>query len=160
MTYEVILSKQRFKFSAAHLTIFSKDQAESLHGHNYQIHAKLLFEKTSELGLAVPVEKIKNDLDLLCQQLDEKILLARANPFSEIKEENEGYWFLFSTKKYFFPKEDVVLLPLTNISMEELAQYLLSQLKKSWQGLPQILRLRLSVQETEGQSIEVSEDLK
>ena len=40
--YVLRLAKEDFKFSAAHFTLFGPDEAELLHGHNYQVEVEMV----------------------------------------------------------------------------------------------------------------------
>ena len=91
MAYTVRINKDRFKFSATHFTIFSETQAEALHGHNYQVCVDILFKSLDpETGISAEFSELKEILQTLCDQLDEKILLPANSPFVKIGEAQDN----------------------------------------------------------------------
>lgn len=151
--FKIRLAKENFKFSASHFTIFSETEAERLHGHNYYVTMTLVFddwvEKTS---MTADFSRIKEPVRVLCENLDEKILIAEKSEHLKTKKEDEGIWVFFDKKKYFFPLSETLLLPLTNITCEALAFYLSTHLKGQFASLPQIRFFETEVTETRGQS--------
>lgn len=153
--FSIQLAKENFKFSSSHFTIFSEAEAERLHGHNYYVSLELSFtDWNEELSLTTDFSKIKKSVKEACDRLDEKILLPQKSSFLKISEseEDSGLWVLFSEKKYFFPKTDVALLDVTNVTCESLSKYLSDYLQNSWQDLENLKSYKVTVTETRGQS--------
>lgn len=152
--YRFRLAKENFKFSCTHFTIFGPDSAEPMHGHNYLVSYEFTCESIREdLGLAFDFNELKPLLKKACDNLDESILIPSSSPYLKIMETEKEVEVHFSKKRYVLPAEDVKLLPIANISIEALAQYihsqLIPQLKPEWK----IIRLAVSIQETAGQSV-------
>lgn len=121
------IHKEEFSFSAGHFTIFSATEREQMHGHNYYVSA-LFHIKIEHNGLAFDYRYYKKKIKLLCKQLDRQFLLPSKSPYLTL-EENGDYWLAhFNYKKLPFLKEDVVILPLTNITIEELSYWFLQSL--------------------------------
>lgn len=121
------IHKEEFSFSAGHFTIFSATEREQLHGHNYNVSIQFEIEITHN-GLSFDYRYYKKKILALCEQLDRHFLLPSLSPYLQI-EDGEDYWFAhFNHKKIPFLKEDVVLLPLTNITIEELSHWFLQQI--------------------------------
>ncbi|HAU1215968.1 TPA: 6-pyruvoyl tetrahydrobiopterin synthase, partial [Legionella pneumophila] len=57
------------------------------------------------------------------------------SPFLEYSEDEEYYYFIFNKKKIPFLKEDVTLMPLTNITVEELSRWFVNELIKEKEEL-------------------------
>ena len=121
------IHKEEFSFSAGHFTIFSATERESLHGHNY--HVSILFNvKIEHNGLSFDYQHYKRKLHKLCDQLDRRFLLPAKSPYLRL-EEADGFWIgHFNEKKIPLPKEDVCILPLSNITIEELSHWFLEKL--------------------------------
>jgi 6-pyruvoyltetrahydropterin/6-carboxytetrahydropterin synthase len=155
--YVIHLAKEPFKFSCSHFTILSADKAERLHGHNYQVRIDIgVREIDRDLGMAFDFNAVKPLIRELCDQLDERILLPLNSPFLEVKSQAGQVEARFGAKHYSFPAEDTVLLPLANISSEELARHISERLTERMQPLPQWTSLRVHIEETRGQSVSYS----
>jgi 6-pyruvoyltetrahydropterin/6-carboxytetrahydropterin synthase len=121
------IHKEECSFSAGHFTIFSATEREHLHGHNYYVSLRFTFE-IKHNGLSFDYRHYKKKMSTLCQQLDRHFLLPAQSPYLTL-EDNESYWIAhFNQQKIPFLKEDVVILPLTNITIEELAHWFLQHL--------------------------------
>lgn len=121
------IHKDEFSFSAGHFTIFSATEREQLHGHNYNISVTFKIELTAN-GLSFDYRHYKRKINEFCDSLDRYLLLPINSPHLEIKEEGDYWIATFDNKKMPFLKEDVVLMPLTNITIEELSRWFLQKL--------------------------------
>ena len=161
MSFIVHLAKESFKFSSTHFTIFSASQAERLHGHNYQVKCDIeLSNIDSTIGMAFDFNLIKPEIKALCDEIDERILIAAKSPYLKFKHVGESIEMQFATRRYLFPKEDCKELALVNITSEELARYFceklwsrLDQLRDENAKAPQFESLQISIEETRGQSV-------
>lgn len=152
--YTVHLAKEPFKFSCSHFTILGPDRAERLHGHNYQMKVSIQVDGTNEkLGFAFDFNDVKPIIRALCDELDERILLASQSPYLKLKSEAGAVEVQFSKKRYVFPMEDILTLPLVNITSEELARYSGERFKKDFAHLKYWTSLEVNVEETRGQSV-------
>ena len=61
--------------------------------------------------------------------------MPQFSPFLEYAEDEEYYYFTFNHKKMPFLKEDVTLMPLTNITVEELSRWFVTELIKDTEEL-------------------------
>ncbi|HVV67804.1 MAG TPA: 6-carboxytetrahydropterin synthase [Gammaproteobacteria bacterium] len=121
------LFEERFSFSAAHFTIFSETLRERLHGHNYHVHA-LLTAGINEFGITFDYAIYKEKIFALCQQLKSYLLLPGLASALTIKEQGHYYYVYFNNEEMPFLKQDVLILPVRNITIEELAYWFLNQL--------------------------------
>lgn len=159
MSYTIHLAKENFKFSGTHFTIFGPKQAERMHGHNYQValNIRLGNKLDKNLGFAFDFNQVKPLIKKICDQLDEYILVPEHSPYLEISNHKSTIQIQFSNKVYTLPKSDVRLLPLVNITVEELARYFCQQLNQLWKKRPQNIQLSVTIEETRGQSVTYSE---
>ena len=157
--FRLSLSKQDFKFSVAHFTVFSADEAELLHGHNYRVSVDLEGPEVGELGLLADVARVKAEIRALCAELDSHTVLPTESPLVTVTqvaaEDGEGggepsVEVRYEGRRYLLPTADVVLLPLANTTMEMFAHYLWQRLAPTLAGTG-IDRLTVAVEETDGQ---------
>lgn len=156
--YGMALAKDRFKFSAAHMTVFeSEGWAEALHGHNYRVRVWLYGPETRG-GFLVDPTPIKRCLDEICASLDEKTLLPRDCKALMIEADDSQVTARLYGKVYTLPATDVELLPLINVTMEELCRYfaetLIERLNYTGPESP-VDRLLVEIAENVGQATSV-----
>jgi 6-pyruvoyltetrahydropterin/6-carboxytetrahydropterin synthase len=149
--FSLRLAKQDFAFAAAHFTLFAEGEAERLHGHNYRVRAVLGGPVLDEAGMLVTVAPVKSAIRALCAALDERVLIAEKSRQLELLQEGDTLSVRLGARDYRFPKNEVALLPLPNITIEALAQHLWQGLAPSLAGAP-VTWLRVEVEETSGQS--------
>lgn len=153
MAFQVSLSKERFKFSSTHFTIFNAHEAECLHGHNYRVSVDLDFRSLAEdTGLSAEFGHLKDKVDRICEHLDERVLLPGKSPFLSIDEKAENLEVQFSKKFYSLPKQDCVILDIVNVSSECLAKYIYMRLKKEYLSIG-LDNFSVTVEETSGQAV-------
>jgi len=153
-TYAIETAKEALKFSAAHLATFADGSAERLHGHNYQVCARLEGD-LDKAGMVLDAGVLKQWVRELCDELDERVLVAMQNPLLEVEEDEDEVVMHYKGKTYVFPQDDCVLLSIPNTTMEYLARYLAERLHARLDLEPAADRMRelsVSVSETPGQS--------
>ena len=123
----VELQKESMKFSAGHTTIFSATEREPLHGHMYGVYLALS-TLVEENGMTFDDRYYKERIHVLCRQLNQTFLMPQFSPFLQYAQDEEYYYFTFNHKKIPFLKEDVTLMPLTNITVEELSRWFVNEL--------------------------------
>lgn len=147
------IHKEEFSFSAGHFTIFSETEREYLHGHNYYVSVAFNVKIASN-GLSFDYRHYKKKMLALCDQLDRRFLLPRKSPYLKI-EDGDEYWIgHFNQRKILLPKEDVLILPLTNVTIEELSHWFLQKLIENQSELEKhaIHGLTVKVYNSPGQS--------
>ena len=125
----VELQKESMKFSAGHTTIFSATEREPLHGHMYAVYLALT-TRVEENGMTFDYRYYKERIHVLCKHLNQTFLMPQYSPFLSVEEDQDYYYFTFNHKKMPFLKEDVTLMPLTNITVEELSRWFVNELIK------------------------------
>lgn len=117
------------QFCAGHFTIFSKTARERLHGHNYYLEASVA-AAVDQPGITFDYRLFTDRLKALCDYLDARFLLPTESPYLTIEEEASYFHVTFDGKRMSLLAEDVLLLPLANITLEELSQWFVDQLVK------------------------------
>lgn len=149
--YQLVLAKEDFKFSVAHFTIFGPHRAEQLHGHNYRVRVRVTGNQADEYGLLLDLGPFKAAIRQACAEFDEKTLLPRDSPLVVIDQAAGRIGLEYDDRRYDLPADEVVLLPVVNVTLEELARLLWGRLAGH---LPPTLidELEVEVEETAGQS--------
>ena len=147
------IHKDELTFSAGHFTIFSATEREALHGHNYYVSVSFEVE-IEHNGLSFDYRHYKKQLLALCDQLDRHFLLPAHSPYLKLEEDGDYWLAYFNHKKIPFLKEDVVVLPISNITIEELSHWFLQHLTDQPQELAKhnIRNISVDVYNGPGQS--------
>lgn len=117
------------KFNAGHFTIFSATEREKLHGHQFNVQASIKAE-VNESGITFDYGIYKKKLINLCKSLTEIFLIPGNSPHLKIIEEGAYLYLHFHKEKIPFLKKDVLILPIRNITVEELSEWFLNHLIK------------------------------
>lgn len=147
------LAKTDFKFAAAHFTWFADGSAERLHGHNYRVSV-WLSGRLDAAGLLVEARLVKEHVRRLCAALDERVLLPEAGAHVEIAPRGHELEVRVAGRSYRLPNDEVVRLPIPNITVEALASHVWRELAGALRGLP-LETLGVEVAESDGQSASV-----
>ncbi|EXJ15224.1 6-pyruvoyl trahydropterin synthase family protein [Imhoffiella purpurea] len=122
------ISKDYLNFSAGHFTIFSASERENLHGHNFQVRCSVSAHVGAD-GMAFDYVVLKRILRELCDALDERVLLPELSPHLRLEHQEGQVIALFADERIGFLERDVLLLPVRNVTIEELAPLLLTRLR-------------------------------
>ncbi len=152
--HRLVVERQQFKFSCAHMTVFPDGSKERLHGHNYQVGIALELREVS-FATMIPFADLKAELAALCAEWKEYTFLAARNPYFElVRHDDDEVEFRLCGKRYVLPVEDVKILPLDNISVERLAEHVASLLIERTRRVFErevVLGLEVTVTESPGQ---------
>ena len=159
-TWRVSLTKQRYKFSSAHMTIFPDGTKEALHGHNYNVGLNVEISDGS-FAKMIDFSVLKKPCQELCEAWDEMVLLQNSNPYLTINENEDSLNVLACGKKYTLPKDECVILEIENISAELLAKEFttryIQKLRESGildnDSYAKIRSIECTVHETAGQGV-------
>lgn len=121
------LHRDELKFSAGHLMTLSSTVRESLHGHDYQIGV-VFRTRVGENGLAFDLREYRQHLQALCDTLDYHFILPARSPHLRLEENGEHLIVHFANETFSFLKKDAVVLPIVNVTLEELSWWVLQQL--------------------------------
>ena len=154
LDFSIKVYKQYFNFACSHFLIFADGSREPLHGHNYRVTVQ---GKSTDLNgdMVFDFLDIKPIVRKICDSLDHKLLLPGENPLVKFSFQEKNLEYITPDGDFFsFPQQDVLILPLSNISAERLALYLAEKIKKNIKtdynfNFPY---LEVEVEETPGQS--------
>lgn len=147
MYIEVDGWKSHIQFSASHLLPGHK-RCGVLHGHTYALHIKV-FGKQDDSGFIIDFYAVKQALRELAECLDHKMLIPQNNTHVTITDDDVN--IVFEGKRYLLPRQDCMVLPLENITVEFLAGYLIKELCKKIDIPKNVTKVMLGVDEGMGQ---------
>lgn len=157
-SWTIHIRKDTLKFSAAHMTVFPDGGKENLHGHNYQVELAVELAEPPALAQMLSYEVFKQALRAVCNEWDEKVLIAAANLRLELLTAAAGECaFRLCGKHYVLPADEVAMLAVDNITAENLARLLC---ERFWEQLAcdrsiawreRIARVSLRIDESRGQ---------
>ena len=119
--------RESLHFSAAHFTIFSATERENLHGHNFRLNG--VFEsEVGRDGLCFDYGDLKRILQGICDELDERFLVPSESPYLTVASHSGATSVTFNGETMTLPDRDVKVMPLRNITVEELANWVADRL--------------------------------
>jgi len=150
--YHVSVEKDELVFSAAHFITFNGNICERLHGHNYRVRAEAA-GPLDENQYVFDFIALRDNLKVLTQELDHRVLLPTQHPTIHVSANDTEVTAQYEQRRWVFPREDCILLPLVQTTAELLARYLGERLleRLRFQNIPRPERLNISVDECYGQ---------
>lgn len=150
--FKVQLQKEQLVFSAAHFITFAGDICERLHGHNYGVRAEVV-GALDENRYVIDFIAFRDSLAEIVKRLDHHMLLPTTHPLIRVVADRQEVTVTFREKRWIFPLEDCVLLPVTNTTAEEIAGYIATELRSMLRPTvgDRIESLEVGVDENHGQ---------
>jgi 6-pyruvoyltetrahydropterin/6-carboxytetrahydropterin synthase len=151
-SYRVELSKPQLVFSAAHFITFNGNVCERLHGHNYRVRASI-DGPLDENHYVIDFIALRDEMQTIVDTLDHHVLLPTDHPQIKVVADEKEVLATFEDRRWIFPLDDCVLLPVPNTTAELVARYiglkLLDQLEQRLGDRP--TNLTVGVDENGGQ---------
>lgn len=150
--YRVRVTKDYLIFSAGHFITFNGNICERLHGHNYGVEAEIR-GTLDENHYVIDFIALRDALQRITFQLDHHMLLPTEHPMIKVTPDEREVLVTFEDKRWIFPLEDVVLLPIPNTTTELLAKHIGEELLKELgsEATENIALMRIAVDENNGQ---------
>lgn len=152
--FTVRLEKAQHVFSAAHFITYDGGVCERLHGHNYRVAVEV--EGTlDENQYVIDFIALRDEVQRLIGAWDHRMLLPTGHPLIRVEATDREVEAVYTPdgRRWVFPREDCVLLPVSNTTAERLAELLAHQLREAivrrTGRAP--TRLRVAVDENQGQ---------
>ncbi|MEM7477972.1 MAG: 6-pyruvoyl tetrahydropterin synthase family protein [Planctomycetota bacterium] len=151
-TFRVELQKEQLVFSSAHFITFAGNICERLHGHNYSVRA-VVEGPLDENRYVVDFIAFRDNLEKIIRRLDHHMLLPEKHPTIRVQTDEDEITTTFESKRWIFPIEDCIVLPIQNTTAEELARWIATELRTAM--LPDVgdalQTLEVGVDENNGQ---------
>ncbi len=153
--YRVHVSKDYLVFASAHFITFEGHRCEPLHGHNYRVQVMLEGALEDESWYVFDFSRLKKMMRRLCDEIDHRMLVPLENPRLTVGQEGDSISIALDGKpRYVFPKEDCVLLPIPNTTVEMLAHLLAGRIRAELTpgDLARLTAIEVEVEENFGQA--------
>jgi len=121
--YHVRIEKERLVFSAAHFITYEGDVCEPLHGHNYHVAAEVR-GPLDENHYVMDFIALRDALQKIVDQLDHRMLLPTKHSTIQVMEQGGEVTVTHGSRRWVFPRQDCVLLPVANTTAELLARHI------------------------------------
>ena len=151
-SYHVRVTKDYLVFSAAHFITYNGNICERLHGHNYRVAAEL-YGPLDENQYVIDFIRLRDALKDIVDRLDHRVLLPTKHHMIKVVEHDGEVTATFEDRRWVFPRQDCVLLPVANTTAEQLACHIAQSLVKQLDAYfaAQPFRLVIEVDENNGQ---------
>lgn len=153
--YRILVEKGYLNFSVAHFITFG-GQCEQLHGHNYAVSVELEGGLTQD-RYVLDFVVLKRIVLQVCDSLDHRFLLPERSKCLGISKAAGEWEIRFQGRRYVLPDQDVLALPLDNITAERLAEYICDRVvaelhEQGVDGLENLSSITVGVEESPGQT--------
>jgi 6-pyruvoyltetrahydropterin/6-carboxytetrahydropterin synthase len=154
--YKVRIEKERLVFSAAHFITYAGDVCEPIHGHNFRVYAEVE-GPLDENQYVVDFITLRDALQEIVNKLDHRVLLPTTHPTIQVSEQPGGesgeVIATYAKRRWLFPRQDCVLLPVANTTAELMAKYIASELRSALgeHTMAAVMQLEVGVDECDGQ---------
>lgn len=150
--FRVHVTKDFLKFNAAHFIAYPGFR-EALHGHNYRVSVEVEGQLGAQ-GYVLDFGIVKEVARRVCKRLDEKTLIPIHSDCLRVREDGMQVVVNYESDEFRFPKSDTLFLPIVHTSAEELAQFLLGEIRRELEtdGVRGLTAMQVGVEETPGQA--------
>lgn len=151
-TFRVRVTKDHLVFSAAHFITFNGNICERLHGHNWRTAVELT-GPLDENSYVFDFIALRDRLQDIVNQLDHRVLLPTLHEAIRVTESEREVEATFEDRRWIFPREDCVLLPIANTTAELIARWIASELRPAVEAQEgaSISTIQVEVEENFGQ---------
>lgn len=128
-TFRVEVSKEQFIFSAAHFITFAGDICERIHGHNYGV--KVIVEgPLDENRYVVDFIALRDAVLKETSAFDHHVILPRDHKEIKVTQDETETTVRFRERRWVFPNEDAVIMPVVNTTAEEIARVIAERVRE------------------------------
>jgi len=152
--YRVRVTKDQLVFSAGHfitITTPGGEICERLHGHNWRTAVEVA-GPLDENRYVFDFIALRDTLQAIVNTLDHRMLLPLQHPRIRVDAGDAEVEVRYADRRWVFPREDCVLLPIEQTTAELLAHWIGTRLLQSLGPRATTLEsLRIEVEENFGQ---------
>jgi len=156
--HQVQLRKAVHVFCAGHFITLADDVCEPVHGHNWTVGVDVEGQPDAH-GMVVDFIALRDAVTAIVASLDHKMLLPTANRRLAVETSRgplggQEVTVRFADRRWVFPADECVLLPVANTTAEWIAGWIGGRLIESLTaaGTPPAGAVRVIVDECLGQS--------
>lgn len=147
--FRVRVTKDHLVFSAAHFITFNGNICERLHGHNWRTAVELT-GPLDENRYVFDFIALRDAMQKIVNELDHHVLLPTKHAQIRVQSDEREVTATFESRRWVFPREDCVLLPVVNTTAEEIAAWIGGRLQDVVRG-QNIETIQVEVEENFGQ---------
>lgn len=147
--FRVRVTKDHLVFSAAHFITFNGNICERLHGHNWRTAVELS-GPLDENRYVFDFIALRDAMQKIVNELDHHVLLPTKHAQIRVQSDEREVTATFESRRWVFPREDCVLLPVENTTAEEIAAWIGGRLQDVVCG-QNIETIQVEVEENFGQ---------
>lgn len=150
--FRVRVTKDHLVFSAAHFITFNGNVCERLHGHNWRTAVELT-GPLDENRYVFDFIALRDAMQKIVNELDHRVLLPTLHREIRVQSDEREVTATFEERRWVFPREDCVLLPVENTTAEEIAAWIGTRLRSVVAAQPgaNISTIQVEVEENFGQ---------
>jgi len=151
-TFSAHVTKDNLVFSAAHFITFNGNICERLHGHNWRVAVEVS-GPLDENQYVFDFIALRDATQKIVNELDHRVLLPLSHPRIHVEQQGNEVEARFEERRWVFPEEDCILLPVTNTTAEEIARWIADRLESDLLTTKkhQLEKIRVDVEENFGQ---------
>lgn len=121
--FRVRVTKDHLVFSAAHFITFNGTICERLHGHNWRVAVEVC-GPLDENHYVFDFIALRDSLQTIVLELDHHVLLPTQHPTIHVTAGDREVEARYEDRRWVFPREDCVLLPVANTTAERIAEWI------------------------------------
>ena len=148
--FRVRVTKDHLVFSAAHFITFNGNICERLHGHNWRVAAEVA-GPLDENRYVFDFIALRDTLQNVVNELDHRVLLPTQHATIKVHDSDREVEATFEDRRWVFPREDCILLPVINTTAEEIAYWIGQRLLADFPSVDGLSELQIEVEENFGQ---------
>jgi 6-pyruvoyltetrahydropterin/6-carboxytetrahydropterin synthase len=143
----VVTDPDRLYF--AHMTVYPGGRKERLHGHNFRIFLDIDLVDGSFAAM-FDLDIARRALDAICARWKERLLLPAKNPYFELVRDDAELEFRLCGARYVVPRDEAVVVPIENVSVEGVAEHVADLLAQELAALRAVSGIEVRVEELPG----------
>jgi 6-pyruvoyltetrahydropterin/6-carboxytetrahydropterin synthase len=148
-SFHIRLTNDNLVFSSGHFITLPDGQCERLHGHTYRVSAEVHGSLDSS-QCVVDFLVLGAALKTIVDELDHRMLLPTQHLSLRVSSDKDVVEVTFGRRRWLFPKDDCLLLPIANTTSEMLAHYIAKSLVASLANLCPVPPDKVRVEVAEG----------
>ena len=121
-SFHIRLANDALVFCAGHFLALEDGRCERLHGHSYRVAAEV-WGPLDENQYVIDFLAAGDALKAIVAELDHRVLLPVEHPAIHVSRRPGEIEVTFAGRRWVFPDDDCLLLPIANTTTELLAQY-------------------------------------
>lgn len=121
--FRVRVTKDHLVFSAAHFITFNGNVCERLHGHNWRTAVEVS-GPLDQNSYVFDFIALRDSLQAIVNELDHRVLLPTQHKQIQVESTETEVTARFEDRRWVFPREDCVLLPVANTTAELIAEWI------------------------------------